>query len=169
MAMPRKLKNFNLYNEGESYLGLCTEINLPKLARKLEEYRGAGMNGPVKADLGGEALECEHSYGGFMPDIFSQYAIAKASGVMLRFAGAYQRDDTAEMDAIEVIMRGRHEEIDPGKGKAGDDTEFKVKTALTYLKYIRNGEVLLEIDNLNFIENVGGVDRLAEQRRAIGL
>ncbi len=87
---------------------------------------------------------------------------------MLRFAGAYQRDDTGEVDAIEVVVRGRHQEIDQGKAKPGDDTEFKFKTVASYYKVSINGAVLVEIDIVNMIEIVNGVDRLADQRRAIG-
>lgn len=169
MAMPNKLKNFNVFYQGNNFLGKCTEVALPKLARKTEGYRAGGMNGEVKADLGMEGLEIEHTYGGFMRDIFDDFGIASADGVQMRFAGAYQRDDTGEVDAIEVVTRGRHEEIDSGSAKAGGDTEFKVKGALTYYKLSINGSVVVEIDLLNFIEIVNGEDRLAEQRSAIGL
>lgn len=169
MALPRKLKNMNLFNDGVSFVGVATEVVLPTLTRKLEEYRGAGMNGPVDVDLGMEKLTVEHTYGGLVREIFNQFGITRADGVLLRFAGAYQRDDTGEVDAVEVVMRGRHSEIDPGTSKAGDDTEFKAKSSLSYYKLTINGEVVIEIDILNMIEIVNGEDRLTDQRRAIGL
>ncbi|HCF4877716.1 TPA: phage major tail tube protein, partial [Pseudomonas aeruginosa] len=48
MAMPRKLKNMNLFNDGGSYQGVVKSCTLPPLARKMEAFRGGGMNGPVK-------------------------------------------------------------------------------------------------------------------------
>ena len=168
MALPRKLKNLNLFNDGVTYIGQLGEVTLPKLTRKMEEWRGGGMNAPIKMDQGMEALEIEAVCGGLMRDVFLQYGIARHDGVMLRFAGAYQRDDTGRVDAVEVVVRGRHEEIDPGKAKAGDDTEFKFKTAASYYKLMVNGETLVEIDVANMVEIVGGVDRLLEQRIAIG-
>ncbi|RPE74632.1 phage major tail tube protein [Vulcaniibacterium tengchongense] len=169
MALPRKLKNFNLFGDGESYLGQAVEVKLPTLTRAMEDYRGGGMSGPVKIDNGQEALELEHKYGGLMRSIFRQYGISRHDGVQLRFAGAYQRDDTGAVDAVEVVVRGRHSEIDPGTAKAGEDTEFAVKTACSYYKLTINGVTEIEIDLVNMIEIVGGVDRLAEQRRAIGV
>lgn len=169
MALPRKLKNFNLFNDGVSFVGVASEIVLPKLTRKMEETRNGGMNGPVDADLGIEKLEAEHSYGGIVREIFNQFGLSRVDGVLLRFAGAYQRDDTAAVDAVEVVMRGRHREIDPGNSKAGDDTAFKVTSTLSYYKLTINGETVIEIDLLNMVEMVNGEDRLAEQRRAIGL
>lgn len=169
MALPRKLKNMNMFNDGVSFVGVASEVVLPKLTRKLEEFRGAGMNAPVEADLGMEKLEAEHTYAGLVREIFNQFGLARVDGVLLRFAGAYQRDDTGDVDAVEVVMRGRHSEIDGGSSKAGDDTEFKVKSSLSYYKLTINNEVVIEIDILNMIELVNGEDRLADQRAAIGL
>jgi len=169
MALPRKLKNFNLFNDGVSFVGVASEIVLPKLTRKMEETRNGGMNGPVDADLGMEKLEAEHSYGGIVREVFNQFGISRADGVLLRFAGAYQRDDTGDVDAVEVVMRGRHTEIDGGTSKAGDDTAFKVKSTLSYYKLTINGETVIEIDVLNMVEMVNGEDRLAQQRSAIGV
>ena len=169
MALPRTLKHFNVFADGHSFAGECEEITLPKLTRKLEEFRAGGMNGPVDLDLGNEKLELEATYGGPMREILRQYGITRADGVLVRFAGAYQRDDTGDVDAVEIVVRGRHTEIDFGNGKAGDKSPFKVKSSLSYYELIVNGEVWIEIDHVNFIEVVFGVDRLAEQRRAIGL
>lgn len=169
MALPRKLKNFNVFNDGTSFIGEVTEIVLPKLARKLEGYRAGGMPGEADIDQGIEKLECEHTYGGIVREVYNQFGIARVDGVLLRFAGAYQRDDTGEVDAVEVVMRGRHAEIDSGTGKAGDDTVFKVKSTLTYYKLIINDETVIEIDMINMVEIVNGIDRLAEHRRAVGL
>lgn len=169
MGLPAKLKNFNVFNEGQSYMGKIGEIALPKLSRKMEEWRGGGMNGPVSVDLGQEKLEAELTCGGIMRQVFEQYGISKASGVMLRFAGAYQQDDTGDVSAVEVVMRGRHQEIDIGKAKGGDNSDFKVKSVLTYYKLTMDGTVLIEIDLLNMVEIVNGNDILAAQRKAIGL
>lgn len=169
MALPRKLKNFNLFGDGESYLGQVVEVKLPTLTRSMEDYRGGGMAGPVKIDNGQEAIELEHKYGGLMRPILRQYGITRHDGVMLRFAGAYQRDDTGGVDAVEIVIRGRHSEIDAGTAKAGDDTEFTVKTSVSYYKLTINGVTEIEIDLINMIETVGGIDRLAAQRRAIGV
>lgn len=168
MGMPRVLKNFNVFYNGVTHIGQCQELELPKLSRKMEDFRAGGMTGEVSIDLGQEKLELVQTYGGLMYDILQQYAIGKADGVMLRFAGAYQRDDSGEVDAIEVVCRGRHKEIDFGKQAAGDKTEFKVTSALTYYKLSVNGLPYVELDLVNFVETIFGEDRLATQRLAIG-
>lgn len=166
MALPRTLKDFNVFYNGIDFVGQCTEFTRPKLSLKLEDYSGAGV-GPVKMNMGPEAIEAEHAYGGIMRDILNDFG-GSISGVMLRFAGAYQRDDTDEVDAVEIVLRGRHQEIDPGAAKPGDKTEFKVKTACTYYKETINGDTVIELDLLNKIFVVNGKDLWAEIRKAIG-
>lgn len=171
MAMPRKLKSMNLFNDGTGYLGVCKSVTLPTLARKMESYRGGGMNGTAKADLGlsDDGLQMEWKTGGLEVQVLRQFGAVSASGVMLRFAGSYQQDDTGEYTDVEIVVRGRHETIDLGDAAPGEDTEQSITTALTYYKLTVAGEVIVEIDVLNFIENINGVDMLAEQRRAIGI
>ncbi len=169
MAMPRTLKNFNLFNDGNSYMGQVEEVTLPKLTRKMEEYRGGGMIGAVQLDMGQEKVELEWKCAGFMRGVLEQYGAIKIDGVPLRFAGAYQRDDTAAVDAVEIVVRGRHVEIDPGSAKVGEKTEFAVKTAAAYYKLSVNGSTVIELDFVNGIEVVNGTDLYADIRAAIGL
>lgn len=171
MALPRKLKLMNLFVNGTDFQGVVQSVTLPKLTRKLEKYRGGGMNGAASVDLGldDDALAAEFSTGGFPDDvIWSLYAAATASAVPLRFAGSYQRDDTGETVPVEVVLRGRQKEIDTGEAKQGEDTGSKIAMDCTYYKLTLNGKEMVEIDTINLIEKVNGVDRLAEHRRNIG-
>jgi P2 family phage contractile tail tube protein len=169
MAMPRILKNFNVFNDGINYVGIAQKVKLPDLKRVMEKYRGGGMNGPISVDLGQDELSAEHEYGGPERQIFEQWGITTADGVLLRFAGALQRDNDGSVTAVEVIMRGRHSEANFPEAEGGKQNTFKVKTALTYFKYSEDGNPIIEIDLINMIEIVNGTDRLAEQRKAIGL
>ncbi|MFP6558137.1 phage major tail tube protein [Paraburkholderia sp. B3] len=169
MALPKKLKAFNLFQNGENFVGQVAEVTPPKLTRKMEAYRGGGMNGPVDIDQGQEGIVLEWTCGGLMRSVLTQYGITKHDGVQLRFAGAYRADDSGKPDAVEIVVRGRHKEVDFGNAKPGDDTAFKVSTTCSYYKLTINGETVIEIDLMNMIENVNGDDLLADLRKAIGL
>lgn len=171
MALPRKLKYLNLFNDANSYQGVVEEVTLPKLTRKLEAFRGGGMNGSASVDLGLDdgALDAEITLGGIEAQIYKQWGIAKVDGVPLRFVGSFQRDDTAEIVAVEVVMRGRFSEIDSGNYKQGDNTQTKLSAKNTYYKLTMDGNVLIEVDTVNMIEIVNGVDLLEKHRSAIGL
>ena len=168
MAMPRKLKYLNTFLDGVSYLGVIESVTLPKLTRKLENYRGGGMSGSAPVDFGldDDALAMEISLGGFPDDaIWSLYG-AVGTGTLLRYAGSYQRDDTGETVAVEVETRFKVKEVDNGESKQGEDTSSKLSLVCTYYKLTMNGKELVEIDVLNMIEKVNGVD---QHRRNIGL
>jgi P2 family phage contractile tail tube protein len=171
MALPRKLKNLNLFNDANSYVGVVKSVTLPPLGRKMESYRGGGMNGPVKADLGfsDDGIQFEWKTGGLDLIALRQFCAVNASGIALRFAGAFQQDDTGDVSAVEVVMRGRHETIEMGDNQPGEDTEHSITTTCSYYKLIVDNEEIIEIDLLNFIEKVNGVDMLEKQRAAIGL
>lgn len=169
MALPSKLKNMNLHNDGDSYLGIASEVTIPTLARQFEDYRGAGMDAPIQVDLGGNLIEFEWKVGGHVNQIFSQFGAVTHDAHQLRFVGAYQDDSTGRYISVEIVMRGRHQEIAPGTGKPGDDTEQTVKTICSYYKLTVDGRTLIEKDEANMRFIVGGVDRLAEQRAALGL
>lgn len=171
MAMPRKLKNLNLFNNGNSYLGVVKSVTLPPLGRKMESYRGGGMNGSVKADLGfsDDGIQFEWKTGGLDLIALRQFGSVNASGIMLRFSGAFQQDDTGEVSTVEVVVRGRHETIEMGDASPGEDTEHSITTTCSYYKLTVDNEDIIEIDLLNFIEKVNGVDMLEKQRNAIGI
>lgn len=156
MGLPKKLKNFNLFNDGNSYMGLVPEVTLPKLSRKMEEYRAAGMTGPVEVDFGNEGVVLEWTAGGLLVDALRQYGAPNHNAAQLRFAGAYQDDDGGVPSAVEIMVRGRHKEIDMGSAKTGEDTEHKFTTTCSYYKLVINSETIIELDFLAGIEIVNG-------------
>lgn len=169
MGLGSKLKNMNLFREAVSFIGIATEVTLPKLARKFEGFRAAGMDGEVDIDMGGEKLELEWTAGGIVAEAISGFGAVTHDAEMLRFAGAYQAEDTGQVIPVEAVARGRPQEIDMGGAKPGSDTEHKFKMSCSYYKLIVNGREIVEIDVPGMIFKVNGVDRLAAQRAAIGL
>lgn len=52
MAIPKKLRLFTLFVDGENFIGKVPSVTLPKLTRKTEDYQGGGMVGSVAVNLG---------------------------------------------------------------------------------------------------------------------
>lgn len=168
MALPKKLKDFNLFGDGDTWRGQIAELSLPKLARSMEEYRGAGMDGTVELDMGQEKIEFEWTAGGMIEAIFDAFGAVEIDSTMLRFAGSYERDDTGDIVPVEIVVRGRHREIDPGTAKNGDSNEISVTTTCSYYKLTIGGQNVIEIDVPGYVFNVRGTDMLAQRRAAIG-
>jgi P2 family phage contractile tail tube protein len=66
-------------------------------------------------------------------------------------------------------MSGIIKSVEPGAWKAGEKSTLTFTVALRAYKYEQNGVTIDEIDVINFVRKVGGVDRLAAQRNAIGI
>lgn len=169
MSIPSSLKNFNLFGDGASWVGLVPSVTLPKLTRKTEEYRAGGMHGPIEIDLGHEKLELQFTAGGLMVDALRSFGVVAHNASQWRFAGAYQDDSDGSVHALEILTRGRLKEIELGDAKTGEKTEHKYSCALSYYKLTVDGLDLMEIDVPGLVFRVGGIDTLAAIRRAIGL
>jgi len=169
MALPKKLKHFNLFGNGDNWQGQIASLTLPPLVRQMEEFRGGGMNAPVDIDHGMEKLEFQWTPAGLIPELFDNFGTSQLDKDMLRFAGSYQRDDTAETVPVEIVVRGRHREINMGDAESGSDNTQSITTTVSYYKLTIAGEEVVEIDVIGMVEKIRGVDRLKEHRNNIGL
>lgn len=169
MALPKKLKHFNLFGDGNNWAGQIQSITLPTLARVMEEYRGGGMDAPVDIDMGMQKIELAWTAGGLINEMFDGFGASRLDGHMLRFVGSYQGDDTGESVPVEIVVRGRHSQIEMGSAEAGGGTAHAVTTTCSYYKLMINGEEVIEADVPGLVFKVRGVDRLAQHRRNIGL
>ncbi|MXO66261.1 phage major tail tube protein [Altericroceibacterium endophyticum] len=169
MGLPKTIKYMNVYADGDSFLGESSEVTLPKLARKIEDWRGGGHDAALGVDLGGEALEFEWKAGGFLEKVYTQFGAASVNALQLRFVGSIQDDGTGQVKTIDITVRGRHQEIDPGSAKGGEIGETTTKTRCAYYKLMVDGRTLIEKDELNMVFIVNGVDRLAQHRAALGI
>jgi len=169
MSLPKKLKDFNLFGDGNSWQGQIQELSIPKLTRKMEEYRGGGMDGSLEIDMGQEKIEFEWTAAGLIENIFHGYGTTKHDNNLLRFVGAYESDETQDVVSVEVVARGRHKTIDMGTAKAGDSNSIKVTTTCSYYKLVVGGKTIIEVDVPGYVFIVNGEDRLAEKRAALGI
>ena len=165
--IPRVLKNFSLFVDGRGLAGTIDTLTLPKLTLKREEFRGGGMDAPVELDMGMEKLEGSFVLAEYNPDMIALFGLAGA-GTQLTARGAMRRDGE---DAVAVVvnMTGQVMEVDPGDWKSGDMSTGTFAFSLRYLKITIGGRVVVEIDKINMIRRIDGVDQLQSIRTAIGV
>ena len=91
----------------------------------------------------------------------------------LEFRGANEQYDAAtgeiKVQAVKVNIRGLPKKGSLGSLKPAEHTDSKTTLEVTYLKVTIDGVRKVEIDKLNYIHFVDGVDFLAGVRRALGL
>ncbi|WP_368933315.1 phage major tail tube protein [Brevundimonas naejangsanensis] len=169
MNIPRKLKDFVVHGEGQSFIGEAKSITRPPLELEGEDTRLSGMIAPIKLFNGLQALEFLHVYGGEIPALNASFGRHALDASQLRFTGVYQHGLQQGYDQVEITVRGRTYSFDPGSDEIGADGDVTYKTTCVYYKQVRNGRPEFEIDILNKVFRVAGVDRLAEERRLLGM
>ena len=162
------LRNVNLFVDGKGYAGQVMEVNLPKLTVKTEEHRDGGMDAPVEIDMGLEKLECDFSTSSIDLGLLRVWGLAPGNLVPVTFRGALESEDGTVVPAVATV-RGTVKEVDWGTWKSGEKSPLKCAMAVRYYKFELNAELVHEIDVDNMIRTVNGVDRLEQQRVALGI
>lgn len=165
--IPKILKNFNLFIDGRGYVGKVEEVNLPKLNIKTEEFRAGGMDAPAMIDMGVEKLEGSFTLLEYDKDVLKQFGLVGGNAVQVTLRGALQDDTT--VSAMVVKLRGMYTEMDMGKLSAGEKGTMQCTIACRYYSLEMDGEKLIEIDIDNMTRVIGGQDKLAEVRKALGI
>jgi len=168
MALPHILKDFNLFGDGNNWQGQIPSLTLPELARRMVEYEGGGMDGPIEVDQGNQLQTFEWTAGGMITEIFNSYGSPIHDAAMLRMTGSYESDETGEIIPVEIVVRGRHKTIAMGEATKGDNNQIQVTTTVSYYKLTVDGEVIIERDVPGNVFNVRGEDRYAKRRQALG-
>ena len=162
---PRKIKNFNAFIRGATFVGTVTEATLPNLKAKTSEYRGAGMFGSVDIVMGQEKMETSITFSEFHPLIYQMWLGVET--LVLRPAAQGEGDFSA--DAHIFTMRGRFLGVEPDSLKVADDVHLKAMMNPTYFRVQNAGVVTVEIDVENMVHKVGSIDQMTNMRRAMGV
>lgn len=168
MAARDLLKNFACFVDGRGYAGEVTEYNSPDLTLVTEDFRGGGMDGPIPIDMGMEGLVASFVMSKYDLDVLTLWGIAQGANVPFTVRGAIESFDGAVKPVVHQ-MRGKITGIARGTWTPGGLAPMTITMGLAYYREEIDGVVASEIDFINMIRIVGGVDRLAAQRAAMGL
>jgi len=168
--IPKVFSNMNLYNMGEKMIGINSEVTLPNLEPITETMSGAGIAGEIEVWVPGHfgPIPIEVPFRIAHQDAYDLLAPGRKT-LVLRTA-IQSEDLVAGKDVLQgqkVTISGNPKGIDLGKVSPGKAGESKVTLDATYLKVEIDNKVMLEIDKINMIYVVNGVDYLEEHRNLI--
>lgn len=168
--MPAKdvLKNINCFVDGRGYAGQIEDLNPPDLTLMTEEFRGGGMDAPDDIDMGMEKMATSFSFISYDMNILSLFGVAQGSTVPLVFRAVLESFD-GSTKAVKITQRGKITKIARGAWKAGEKATLTVEMTLTMYQEEHDGNVIYDIDIDNMKRVINGVDRLAQQRAALGI
>lgn len=162
------LRNMNLFVDGRGYAGRVDQVTLPTLTVAMEEHRAGGMDAPAEIDMGMEKLECSWQTSAIDVEILRRWGLAPGAQIPVTFRGALESEDGA-VTAVEARMRGTIREVDWGDWTPGEKAPLSCMMAVRYYRLTHGGQVVHEIDVDRMTRIINGVDRLAEQRAALGI
>ncbi|MCM0759608.1 phage major tail tube protein [Sporomusa sphaeroides DSM 2875] len=168
--IPEKLINFRAYENGTNFVGLV-DAELPKLEAMTETVKGAGIAGEYDSPVIGHYQSMELSLSWRTPTPKS-LSLAAPKVHQLDLRGAIQVHDAANGTyravPLRVTVNGIPKSTEPGKLEVGSPTDSSNTLEVTYYKVWYDGKEYIEIDKLNFICKIDGVDYLAAVRLALG-
>lgn len=167
MLAPQTLYNTNAFISGISFAGDIPSFTLPKVTLKTEEARNGGMDAPVDQDQGMNKLDLSWTMTGIRKDALKLYGLASGSALEAVWRGTFKAGQ--DYTGVVVTTRGMITEVDFGDWKPGEKAEFKYAANLNYYKLEIDGAVMYEIDILNCIRVIDGVDQLAKVREHLGI
>lgn len=169
MAAANKiLKNFSVFIDGRGFAGNAKEIQLPTLAITTEDFRAGGMDAPIAIEMGQEKLDASITLSSYDITALAQWGVGEGYTVPVVARGAVESLD-GSVEAIYVAMRGKVVSMAPSAWTPGAEATIKLDLNLTTFRYEQNGAVVIDIDVPNMKRVIGSIDRLAEQRAALGL
>ncbi|WP_122423320.1 phage major tail tube protein [Pseudomonas viridiflava] len=166
--IPQTLFGMNAFIDGVSFKGEIPEFSLPKFTVKTEKFRGGGMDGEIEMDQGIELGEASFSTNGVRREALKFVGLVDGTAFNASFRGSFMGQKGVSVGVIATI-RGRLKEVDPGSWKGGEKAEFKFVCATSYYKLEIDNSVMYELDPLNSIRVIDGVDQLTEVRNQLGI
>ncbi|ROS05705.1 hypothetical protein EDC56_1254 [Sinobacterium caligoides] len=162
-AADRIFKNMTVFHDGLALLGECIDFTPPILAIQTEEFRAGGMDAAIELDMGMETLKASYTMAGVNPEVLK--SLGKRVNVV--FKGAL--DSRGEVTPYECKVTARVTGIDKGTITVGSVSPLTVSLTCEYYKESVGGSVIAEIDVVNSLRIINGVDQLATMRAAMGL
>ena len=166
-----RLTNGVLFIDGNNAYGKVEEVNNPEITAKVVEHKVLGGVGTVKLPSGYDAMEASFKLNGPLDEVAAMSADIKTSHEII-FRGSvegYNGQDIVSERPYVCIWRGTFAKSPGGAQKQHENVELMYPMNITYYKLMIDGVSLAEIDFVNNILKVNGVDKLAKYKANVGL
>jgi len=166
-----KVSDANVYVNNDSKHGLASEVTCPNVSYNMNDYNALGMVGTARFPDGIEAMEATIKWK--YPDNDAQIELAnpfRAVDIMVRSnKGIYLNEGRVENRPIVIFLSGFPMQHQGGTYASKTDVELESQIAVNYYKLEVDMEEIIEVDVLNNILKIGGIDVMAEYRKNLGI
>lgn len=163
--IPDKINDFNVYENGTSLIGIGEEVSLPDIEMMSESVivPGGEVDSPTIGQFASSQVEIP--FRSLTEDIFRLMNPLKAVDITLR-ASQQEMDGNGDIvfKGIRAVFRGRPKTLAPGSVKKGSGTSTTLTIEWTYYLLELDGKKMVEIDKLNSVFRVNGIDIMAKTK-----
>ncbi len=167
--IPESINRFNLYLKGNRLIGVSGEIALPDLASITNTISGAGIAGEMERAIIGMfgSIKQEIPFRMLSKDMLKLYNPMEPLELTLRASeqSTVQGSGVIDFQGMRVVFRGSPTDIKLGNLKQGGQMDSSVSLELSYILIEVDGETMFELDKLNDVFVVDGVDLLEKVRK----
>lgn len=167
-GIPEVINSYNMYLNGNQLIGLSGEVSLPDFEPITETISGPGILGEYETTLPGmfNDMEIEIPFRTLVDDVFKLMNSNKVLDITLR--GAMQvtnkSNGLSDQVGIRVVIRGKNKKLKSGSMQNGKAMDASVTVGILYILIEVDGKKKLELDKLNSVFIVDGVDLLKKVR-----
>lgn len=170
--VPEKLNDFRVYVAGNPDLMGVADLQLPSLEFMTESVAGAGIGGEYESPNIGHLQSMQFTLNWRMiTGELLEFLKPQVLTVECRLANQeyFVSKQRHYLKANRVVVRGIPVKNDLGKAEKGSPYDGSTDIEVLYIKVERDGKTLIEVDKINYIYIVDGVDYMAEIREALGM
>jgi P2 family phage contractile tail tube protein len=166
--IPEVINDFNVYNNGNKFIGISGSHTLPNFDAVTETMSGAGVLGEYETGVVGNysSMEQELAFRTLENDMFNLMDPTQPVDITFRASQQSTVKSSGALDyvSMRIVERGRFKSFEPGKIERGKQMEAKLKFELFYILIEIDGNTVIEYDKLNSVFTVNGKDLLEKVR-----
>lgn len=167
--IPESINRFNIYLKGNKLVGVSSEVALAELAAMTNNISGAGIAGELEsANIGMfGSMKQDIPFRMLSKDMLKLYNPLEPIELTLRASeqSTVQGSGMVDFQGMRVVFRGRSISAKLGTLKMGGSMDSSVTLELSYILIEVDGQTMLELDKLNDVFVVDGVDILEKVRK----
>ena len=160
-SIPEIMVDYNVYNEGERFVGISGEVEIPALEAITSTVTGAGVLGEYETSAAGHFSSTEIEIP-FRTITAEAVRLNEPRRQLLTFRASQQSYNRVqgrnEYNALKMVVAGKPKGMQPGKMIKSEQMEAAVTIEIEYIKIELDNVVLLELDKLNSVYIVNDID-----------
>lgn len=168
--IPEVLNDFKVYNgDGDELIGITADMSLAELSNQVASITGAGIAGTYDVPVAGhyDSIKQEIPFRMLYKPVTA--LVNPLSPVRINVRGAIQATDRStgvtDFAGFRYVVYGRTTAINPGSAQPANPMNSSVTVEATYVLIQIDGETVFELDKLNNICKINGVDVMEKVRR----